>query len=79
MAMGGGMPLSEVAIGNRAEILHVGDQSTPRLFDFGMLPGTVVELVLRAPLGDPIVLAVRGTQLGMRLGDAAGILVRAVP
>lgn len=77
--MGGGRQLSEVAIGSRAEVLHVGGPTAPRLFDFGLLPGTAVEVVLRAPLGDPIVLAVRGTQLGLRLQDASRILVRIVP
>ncbi|HCC33404.1 MAG TPA: ferrous iron transport protein A [Clostridiales bacterium] len=79
MAMGGGKQLSDVTIGSRAEVLQVRGPAAPRLFDLGVLPGTAVEVVLRAPLGDPIVLAVRGTQLGVRLRDAAGILVRIVP
>ncbi len=40
------------------------------------MPGTVVELVGVAPLGDPLELLVRGCSLSIRKGEALWISVR---
>jgi len=47
-----------------------------RLADLGFLPGTRVAMIRRAPLGDPAVYEIRGTQLCLRRSEAAGIRVR---
>ncbi len=47
-----------------------------RLADLGFLPGTLVTLVRRAPLGDPTVYALRGTHLCLRSSEARTIRVR---
>jgi Fe2+ transport system protein FeoA len=49
----------------------------PRLMEMGLVPGTPVEVVRRAPLGDPIYLKVRGYHLSVREDDAAQISVEA--
>ena len=49
----------------------VGD----RLADLGFLPGTTVRVVRRAPLGDPTIYELRGTQLCLRKRETARILV----
>jgi len=36
----------------------------------GLLPGTVVEVLRMAPLGDPVELRVRGYQLSLRRAEA---------
>jgi ferrous iron transport protein A len=42
-----------------------------RLVELGMTPGTAVEVVRRAPFGEPIEIALRGTRLCLRRADAA--------
>jgi ferrous iron transport protein A len=46
---------------------------TRRLLEMGLLPGTEVEVVRVAPLGDPIELAVRGYKLSIRRAEALAI------
>ncbi len=41
-----------------------------KLLAMGLLPGTVVEVVRMAPLGDPVELRVRGYQLSLRRAEA---------
>jgi len=47
-----------------------------RLADLGFLPGTRVAMIRRAPLGDPSVYEIRGSQFCLRRSEAAGIRVR---
>jgi len=47
-----------------------------RLLDLGFLPETRVALVRRAPLGDPSVYVLRGSQLCLRRSEASRIRVR---
>ena len=65
--------------GERGVIARLnGDpQITRRLMELGLVPGTPVELVRRAPLGDPIELAVRGVHLSLRRSEASHIHVAA--
>lgn len=50
----------------------VGRGSTSiRLLEMGLVPGTRVRLVKRAPLGDPLQLQVRGFYLSLRAAEAA--------
>ena len=55
MDLVGKMTLSELQIGQSAEILHVGGSGALRqhILDMGMIPGTVVKGVKYAPMGDP--------------------------
>lgn len=48
-----------------------------RLVSLGFAPGTLVTFARRAPFGGPLVVAVRGTQICLRVADARRILVRA--
>jgi len=50
-----------------------------RLLDLGFVPGTRVRVVRRAPLGDPTLYELRGTQLCLRRSEAARVRVRALP
>jgi len=51
------------------------DAIAHRLVDLGFWPGTEVELVRRAPLGDPIQLALRGFRLALRKAEARRVVV----
>ena len=62
----------------RARILEI-DRSLPlrqRLMEMGLTPGTSVEVVRVAPMGDPIEVKVRGFRLSLRKQDASRILCR---
>ncbi len=42
----------------------------------GMVPGTEIEVLRKAPLGDPVEYRIKGYSLSMRKADAADIEVR---
>jgi ferrous iron transport protein A len=71
--------LADLRIGDIVTIEHVGGERAfrRRLMELGLVPGTRVELVAVAPLGDPLELLVRGASLSIRRSDAAFVRVRA--
>lgn len=71
--------LDELRPGTRARICdHAGARPVrPRLADLGLVPGTPVEVLRRAPFGGPIEIELRGYRLVLRCGEAAGICVQA--
>jgi ferrous iron transport protein A len=70
-------PLSMLPLRTRAKVLRVGGQPgfRRRLMEFGLVPGTPVEVVRIAPLGDPVQLLVRGCRLSIRRAEAAQVTV----
>jgi len=72
--------LADIEIGGRA-VIHAVRCARPdavRLMEMGMLPGTEVEIVRRAPLGDPLELRLRGYALSIRSTEARLIEVEPV-
>ncbi len=71
------LTLSQLPVGATAVIsaLPLGVDSLTRLRELGLVPGTKIRLVRRAPLGDPIEVAVRGSRLAMRRSEAVQIQV----
>jgi len=69
--------LSELTPGTHGIIRRVSGESrfARRLMELGLVPGTHVELVRRAPMGDPIELLVRGTHFSIRASEADRIYV----
>ncbi len=67
--------LSQLEIGNRARIEAVNGEGAVRrrLFDMGITPGAEVYLRKKAPLGDPIEIAIRGYELTLRKAEAAHV------
>lgn len=53
--------------------------SRQRLMDMGLTPGARVAVEGTAPLGDPIIVWVRGSRLALRHREAAQILVEPCP
>ena len=45
------------------------------LMELGLLPGTAVELIKRAPMGDPIQIRVRSYHLSIRCAEARSVMV----
>src|SRR5262245_31452539 len=69
--------LGALAIGESAVVhrLAIERPVARRLMELGLLPGTPVEVVRVAPLGDPIEIALRGYRLSIRKAEAARIEV----
>ena len=66
------LPLSELRPGERGVVTTVAEdaRAARRLLDLGLLPGTEVRAIRRAPLGDPAVYELRGARLCLRREDA---------
>jgi len=71
------MKLSELAPGAAAVLrtMPPAGAAFVRLREMGLLPGTRVKLVRRAPLGDPIEIEVRGYHLSLRRDEAEHVVV----
>ena len=67
--------LDQLPIGQSAVVNAVGGdrQVSGRLMEMGLLPGTRVDAIRRAPLGDPLEIRLRGYSLSLRLADAGKI------
>jgi Fe2+ transport system protein FeoA len=63
-------------VGAKIERFLNSSPSLTRLRELGLVPGATVEVIRRAPLGEPIEIRLRGSQLAMRNADAAFIAVR---
>ena len=72
------VPLSSLAPGPQATVLRIDIPVAQRvrLMEMGMLPGTVVDVVRFAPLGDPLEIRLRGYHLSLRKRDAEQIWVQ---
>lgn len=72
--------LADLALRGVALIEHVGGEGSfrRRLMELGLVPGTRVELVGVAPLGDPLELLVRGASLSIRRSEAETIRITAL-
>jgi ferrous iron transport protein A len=72
------MNLSNATIAEwyRIDRLEGPDTECSRLLDLGFTPGEPVAVVRSTPLGDPLVVVVRGTQLALRKREAAWIVVQ---
>ncbi|GAB5536905.1 MAG: FeoA family protein [Rubricoccaceae bacterium] len=69
-------PLGDLKPGTRATVTgYTTDDPPGRLLEMGLIPGTQVECVRVAPLGDPIDFRVRGFHLSLRKSEAAHVLV----
>lgn len=66
------MKLTEFQPGDEGVILMVKGEGRirRRLFDMGVTPGAKVLMVKKAPLGDPIEIAIRGYNLTLRKDEA---------
>ena len=72
------MRLSEALHNKWYEIdrLDGPEEECLRLLDLGLTPGEEVSVVQLVPLGDPLVVLVRGTRLALRRREAGWIWVR---
>lgn len=69
--------LAALEPGERGKVTGVGGDadSARRLMDLGLIRGTTVEVIRRAPLGDPMEVRLRGFMLTLRRAEAEHITV----
>jgi ferrous iron transport protein A len=68
---------SDLIPGDNVQLLSFGETGISyrrRLFAFGLTRGVMAQVVRRAPLGCPIQLNVRGTDLMLRAAEASHLL-----
>jgi Fe2+ transport system protein FeoA len=71
--------LSELAIGQKAEIISFEkDDIFIKLMEMGCVPGEIIKVEQKAPLGDPISISVSGYHLSLRINEANSIFVEVV-
>jgi Fe2+ transport system protein FeoA len=65
--------LSQLPLGARGVVVAVTGppELRRRLLELGLVPGTPVEAIRRAPLGDPLEITLRGYALSLRANEAA--------
>ncbi len=71
------MTLDKTPLGSTVRIVSLenSDIVTLRLMEMGMVPGSTLRVVKRAPLGDPIQICVRNYHLALRRDEARAITV----
>lgn len=69
--------LAALGPGQRARICtHPSARGVPpRLEELGFVPGTAVEVLRRAPFGDPVELEIRGYRICLRRAELASLCV----
>lgn len=71
--------LSSLGVGERG-IIHSFEDSDLliKLLEMGCVPGEIIKVEQRAPLGDPISIRVSGYSLSLRITEADQILVEII-
>ncbi|MCD6432156.1 ferrous iron transport protein A [Candidatus Bathyarchaeota archaeon] len=72
--------LSELKPGEKGIILRVeGSGATKRrILDMGLVRGTEIKVIRRAPLGDPVEFLLKGYNLSLRKSEGDNVYVRVV-
>ena len=72
-----GKTVADLKVGESGIISGFWNSSlTLKLLEMGFLPGTMIKLNFKAPLGDPISIRVSGYNVSIRLDEAAMILIQ---
>jgi Fe2+ transport system protein FeoA len=71
--------LDRLSPGSQVQVQAVGGALAVRrrLLEMGLCPGVAVDVIRRAPLGDPVEVRVRGYLLSLRLDQASQVSVAA--
>jgi ferrous iron transport protein A len=69
--------LAQLSVGARAIVRGIdgSDEISTRLWEMGLTPGSEIELLGRAPLGDPLEFEIRVYRLSLRRSEAARVEV----
>lgn len=71
------VPLSTLKPGEKSNVLHLAVKGLlrRRILDLGIVPGTALTCIGKAPAGDPIAYLVRDTVIALRSEDAGQIYI----
>ena len=74
------MNVLNLKIGQTGEVSHIDghDKLAKRLLALGCTSGTSIKLKRKAPLGDPIILSIRGFDIALRKNDAKNIYLKEI-
>lgn len=77
---GENMTLDKLKVGQHGKIKNIGGQGAirRRLLDLGLTPNTIIKITKVAPLGDPILVNLRGYHLTLRKEEARHIYVERI-
>jgi ferrous iron transport protein A len=69
------IPLSEAKTGMRLVLTGISVQGVlrRRLLDLGFVPGNVIEVLQKSPLGDPVAFRVNNTTIALRREESSQI------
>lgn len=64
--------------GRKAKVIQVKGRGKGRrrILEMGMVPGVEIEVIRKAPLGDPVEFRVKGYNLSFRKAEAELVVVR---
>ena len=63
--------LAQIPLHQKTKVLGIVESELkPKLLEMGLYPGKEVEVLFRAPFGDPIAVDISGYTLSMRLSEA---------
>ncbi len=69
--------LDEMERGERGKVIEISSCGSlrSRIMDMGIVRGAEIEMVRRAPLGDPLEFLLKGYKLTLRKVEAANVLL----
>jgi len=69
--------LDEMELGERGKVVAISSCCSlrSRIMDMGIVRGAEIEMVRRAPLGDPLEFLLKGYKLTLRRAEAANVLL----
>lgn len=72
--------LNKLPVGSRGKVIRIAAKGSlrRRILDMGIVPGAEIIVKGRAPLGDPIEIAVKGYNLTLRNQEASNVFVEAI-
>ncbi|TCO78068.1 FeoA family protein [Marinisporobacter balticus] len=74
------IPLSNITVGTTVQVLDLKTTglSRRRMLDLGIVPGTIINVLRKSPLGDPIAYNIRGATIALRKEESSQILVNPI-
>lgn len=71
--------LTQLKKGEKAIVLDFNIEAIPlKLLEMGCLPGNTIELIQKAPFGDPLYYNVNGSHVAIRLETAQEISIQLI-
>jgi len=71
--------LSDCKVGEEVEVSKIEDGNiAPKLIEMGLTEKLITQIVLVAPLGDPIAIDINGFILSIRKSEASKVLVKKI-